>query len=72
MSVVCKRGKFSIFTTFSGHLGFLRKMKSVNILKTVRDRVLSSEFLTPRVVQECRIQGEKLQFSPLLVAILEF
>ena len=33
-----EKGKFSIFATFGGHLGFLRKMKSVNISKTIRDR----------------------------------
>ena len=66
-----QRGKFSIFATFGGHLGFLRKMKSVNISKTVRDRVISSEVLNHGVVQECPIQRGKLQFSPLLVAILD-
>ena len=47
-----QRGKISIFTTFGGHLGFLRKMKKCGYLKTVRDRAISSEFLTRRVVQE--------------------
>ena len=53
------RGKISIYATFGGHLGFLRKMKSVNISKTVRDRAISSEFFTHRVVQECPMQRGK-------------
>ena len=52
-----QRGIISIFTTFGGRLGFLRKIKKrVNISKTIRDRAISSEFLTRRVVQECPIQ----------------
>ena len=51
-----EKGQISIFATFGGHLGFLWKMKSVNISKTVRDRVISSEFSTHRVVQECPMQ----------------
>ena len=47
-------------------------MKRVNISKTVRDRLISSEFLTHRVIQECPIQRKKIQFSPLLAAILDF
>ena len=31
---------------------FLQNTKSANILKTVRDRAISSEFLTNMVVQE--------------------
>ena len=68
-----QRGKISIFASFFGHLRFLRKMKSVNISKTLRDGANSSEFLTRRVVQVsnlCRV--EKFQFSPLLVTILDF
>ena len=34
--------------------------KSVNISKTVRDRAISSEFLTHRVVQECPVQRSKI------------
>ena len=45
-----QKGKFSIFASFGGHLGFLRKMKKC------RDREISSEFLTHRVVQECPMQ----------------
>ena len=52
-----QRGKISIFATFGGHLGLLRKMKSVNISKTVRDREISSEFLTRRVLQESLVQS---------------
>ena len=36
--------KISIFTTFGGHLGFLRKIKNLNISETVRDRAISIEF----------------------------
>ena len=43
-----KRGEISIFATFGGHLGFL--------WKTVRDRAISSKFLTRRVVQESPVQ----------------
>ena len=78
-----QRGNISIFATFGSHLGFLRKMKSVNISKTVRDRAISREFLIRRVLQQCRMQrgkisrvsyakGKKFQFSPLLAAILDF
>ena len=54
------KGKNFNFATFGGHLGFLRKIKSVNILKTVRDRAILSEFLTHRVVQEGPIQRGKI------------
>ena len=43
-----QRGNISIFATFGGHLGFYRKRKSVNISKTVRDRVIWSEYLNPQ------------------------
>ena len=32
----------------------------MNISKTVRDRVISSEFLTRRVAQECPVQRGKI------------
>ena len=55
-----QRGKFSIFATFGGHLGFLRKMKKCEYLENgKRYRAILSEFLTPRVVQECPMQGGK-------------
>ena len=38
----------------------------------VRDRAISSEFLTHRVVQEYHVTRGKLKFSPVLAAILEF
>ena len=41
-------------------LDFSRKWKSVNISKTVRDRAISSEFLTHRVVQEYSMQRGKI------------
>ena len=55
----------------------------MNISKTVRDRAISSEFLTHRVVQACRVQrgkisrvsyakGKKFQFLPLLAVMLDF
>ena len=30
------RRKISIFTTFGGHLGFLRKIKNLNISETIK------------------------------------
>ena len=44
----------------------------MNISKTVRDGAISSKILTRRVVQEHPMQRGKLQFSPLLAAILDF
>ena len=41
----------------------------MNILKTVRDRAILSEFLTHR---ECPMEKGKFQFLPLLVTILDF
>ena len=57
-----QRGKISIFATFGGHLGFLRKMKKCEYLefKTIRYRAILSEFLTHRVVQECPMQRGKI------------
>ena len=44
-----------------------------NISETVRDRAISTEFLTHRVVEKYSIQNfKKFQFSPLLAAILNF
>ena len=40
------------FATFGGHLGFLRKTENVNISETIRDRAISTEFLTHMVVEE--------------------
>ena len=70
--LLLKMSKISIFATFGGHFGFSRKMKSVNISKTIRDRAISSKFLTHRVVQESPDQWGKFQFSPLSAAILDF
>ena len=39
---------------------FAENEKGVNISKTVRDRAISSQFLTHRVVQECPMQKEKI------------
>ena len=55
-----QRREISIFATFGGHLGFLRKMKKCQYLETVRDRVILSEFLTCRVVQECPVERGKI------------
>ena len=55
-----QRGKISIFATFSGHLGVLRKMKKCQYLENVRDRAISSEFLTHSVVQECPVERGKI------------
>ena len=67
-----QRGKISIFATFGGHLGFLRKRKSVNISKTVRDRAISSEFLTRRVVQESLVQRGEISIFATFGGHLEF
>ena len=45
--------------------------KIENISETVRDRAISIELLTPRVVQGCQIGKGKIQFSQLLAAILD-
>ena len=55
-----QRGKNSIFATFAGHLGFLRKINIENIFKMVRDRAISSEFLTHRVVQQYSVPRGKI------------
>ena len=112
-------GKISIFATFSGHLGFSRKMEKcqylehrkrwsdferifdpqggtrvscgkgenfnfrhfwrpfwifagnekVSISQTVRDRAISSKFLTGRVVQESPFQWGEIS---IFAAILDF
>ena len=41
-------------------MDFVENKKSVNISKTVRDKAISSEFLTHRVVQEHSIQRVKI------------
>ena len=46
-------------------------MATLLLLLVARDRAISSKFLTRRVVQDCPIR-EKFQFSPLMVAILDF
>ena len=44
-----------------------------NISETVRDRVISSEFLAHRVLQGCPIEKRKIPFFPqLMAAILDF
>ena len=61
-----QRGKISIFATFGGHLGFLRKMKSVNISKTLRNRAILSEFVTHRVGREYLMQRGKISIFATL------
>ena len=51
---------------------FSENVKNHNISQTIRDRAILSEFLTHRVVQEYAMLRENFQFSPLLVAILDF
>ena len=54
-------------------MNFCEKQKNRNISKTVRDRAISTEFLTHRVVEKYSIQNLKnFQFSPFLAAILNF
>ena len=48
-----QRGKFSIFTTFGGHLGFY-------ISEMVRVRAILSEFLTRRIVLEYPVPRRKI------------
>ena len=55
-----RRGKNSIFATFAGHHGFLRKINIENIFKMVRDTAISSEFLTHRVVQQYSVPRGKI------------
>ena len=57
-----QKGTFLNFRHFDGYLGFLRKMKSVNILETVTDGAISSKFSTHRVVQECHGKGKNFNF----------
>ena len=46
--------------------------KCVNISKTVRDRAISSEFLTHRVVQEYPMLRGKISIVPTFVGHLGF
>ena len=59
-SVLWKGGKFQFSPLWAAILDFRGKWKSVNISKTVRDRAISSEFLSHRVVQECPVQRGKI------------
>ena len=47
-----QRGNFQFSPLLAALLDISGKLKSVNISKTVRDRAISSECLTGRVVQE--------------------
>ena len=68
-----EKGKISIFATFGLHLGFLRKMKKCEYLeKNVRDRAISSKFLTHRVIQECRMQRGKISIFATFGSHLAF
>ena len=66
-----QRGKISIFATFGGHLGFLRKMKKCEYLEN-RKRAISSERLTHRVVQEYLMQRGKISFCVTFGGHLRF
>ena len=58
--VSCANGKNFNFRHFWRPSWILVENKKVNISKTVRDRAISSEFLTHRVVQECPMQRGKI------------
>ena len=55
-----QKGKFQFSPLLVAILDISGKLKSVNISKTVRDRAISSEFLTGRVVQECPMEKGKI------------
>ena len=71
-SILSKGKKFQFLPLLAAILDFSGKWKSVNILKTVRDRAISSEFLTSRIVQEYSMQRGKISSFALLAAILDF
>ena len=55
------RGKIFYFSPLlAAILDFSGKCKSLNILKTIRDRAISSECLTRRVVQEYPVPRGKI------------
>ena len=54
-----QRGKFQFSTLLAAILDFSTNSKSVNISKTIRDRAISSEFLTHRILQEYTMQWRK-------------
>ena len=67
-SVLCKGEKFQFLPLLATILDFCGKWKSVNILKTVRDRAISSEFLTPQdgtTVSYAKGKNFNLVFLPL-------
>ena len=64
--------KFQFLPLSAAILDFSGKWKSVNISKTVRDRAISSEFLTHRVVQECPVQRGKISIFATFASILDF
>ena len=49
--------KFQFSPLLAAILNFCGKTKNVNILETVRDRAISTEFLTRRVVEEYSVQN---------------
>ena len=55
-----KGTKFQFSLLLVAILDFCGKWKSVNISKTVRNIVISSEFLTHRVLQEYSMQRGKI------------
>ena len=60
------------FAIFGGHLEFLRKTKNVNISETVRDRAISTEFFTHRVVEKYPMSNGKKFFFAIFGGHLEF
>ena len=55
-----ERGKIQFLPLLAAILDFSGKLKSVNNSRTVRDRTISSKFLTHRVVLEYPRQGGKI------------
>ena len=47
-SILCEIEKFQFLPHLAAILDFCEKTKTVNILETIRDRVISTEFLSRR------------------------
>ena len=65
-----QREKFSIFATFGGHLGFLRKMKKCVYLENHKRESDFERFFYPQ--GSTRVSCKREKFLPLLEAILDF
>ena len=70
--VLLNGGKFQFSPLSAAILDFSGKWKSVNISKTVRDRAISSAFLTRRVIQECPVERGKISIFATFGSHLEF